>query len=83
MCQNSFWQAERELVGQDNCVIPQGCRPPPQGHPSALNAEEHPGVGNSLPIGQNPQSRLTLTGRTDLIPSGSEAIIETRRTRQS
>ena len=81
MCQDSFWKVERELVGQhsfrDSARLQAATARTPFG------AEERPGVGNSLPIGQNPQSRLTLTGRTDLIPSGSEAIIETGRTRQS
>jgi hypothetical protein len=52
MCQDSFWKAEKELVGQhsfrDSAKLQAATARTP------FCAEERPGVGNSLPIGQNP-----------------------------
>jgi hypothetical protein len=79
MCQDSFWKAEIELVGQDSLRDP--ARLQAATTRTIFCAEEHPGVGNQMPIGYNPRSRLP--GRTEsLTPSGSELIIETGRTRR-
>jgi hypothetical protein len=80
MCQDSFWKAKRELVGQDS--LRDSARLQAATARTPFCAEERPGVGNSLPIGQNPQSR-SIGRNESLTLSGSEVIIETGRTERT